>query len=729
MTPQNTTRWNPTLAALRVAALAALWGAATHADEPTAFLHWKNGDVLPGRMLDSGPHQVRWAAPQFADDLRVDRAALDSILFPKQPVSPAGTFRVATTSGDVWTADLIGSDDDALAFSSERFGRFRIRRHAIASLSRREHPDLLFDVSRLQVGYEIDRATTSGDDAGDGWRRDSSGRPMTDLAKASIFRSLELPQRFEIDLELASTESPRFVFALGRDQARALRLETRDDELVAIQDALFEPVSTIDKDQRDVRLRIAFDGVSNVLQVFDATGRQLVKLDGVRAATDAPGIFIRSRGKDLTIRRLHVYRQRNVAPAQQVDPSRPRVRFVDGSIVYGRLFVGEGDAYVLESNGTRRGVDLQLVDRIARPDVRMARATEGVELTYGDGAIVRGRLERLSADRITLRTAYAEAPLRCALEGATVLKLARPEPGGVSAGPDEGDDLLSFSSGRVRGRLTFGAVGSPLGWKPEGAVEPVRLAAREVADVERSDEHVLRVRTFDIAEFPHVLFLKSGEVIPCRVESYDEKAAAFRSPFISGRSLDTAHVRGIRFSGETQGGDGEQPVAVDRARLARALTVPRMYRDNPPRHLLVGKNGDLKRGNLLSIRGHTVRFESKLRELPLPLDRIAGVVDVSRPGDDANEAAAVAPPPEGEVRAILGAGWRLVFEPVESRDGKLLGRSMIYGELSIPTAAIRRLQFGDLDDERFEALFADWTVRPAKEPEWPEQEAHGQPVE
>ena len=42
-------------------------------------------------------------------------------------------------------------------------------------------------------------------------------------------------------------------------------------------------------------------------------------------------------------------------------------------------------------------------------------------------------------------------------------------------------------------------------------------------------------------------------------------------------------------------------------KLERALTVPRFNRDNPPNHILVANNGDLKRGKLLGINGQTIR--------------------------------------------------------------------------------------------------------------------------
>ena len=73
-------------------------------------------------------------------------------------------------------------------------------------------------------------------------------------------------------------------------------------------------------------------------------------------------------------------------------------------------------------------------------------------------------------------------------------------------------------------------------------------------------------------------------------------------------------------------------------KLERALTVPRFNRDNPPNHILVANNGDLKRGKLLGIKGQTIQFDSKLREFSVPIDRVARVVDVS---DDSGQPSTV----------------------------------------------------------------------------------------
>ena len=138
-------------------------------------------------------------------------------------------------------------------------------------------------------------------------------------------------------------------------------------------------------------------------------------------------------------------------------------------------------------------------------------------------------------------------------------------------------------------------------------------------------------------------------------------------------------------------------------KLERALTVPRFNRDNPPNHILVANNGDLKRGKLLGIDGQTIQFESKLREFSVPIDRVARVVDVSDSDgsdgtDEKMETQSSTLPlfePKSEVRVSLVDNPLMIFEPIAVKDGKLLGRSPIYGEVTVPVESIQYLHFGE----------------------------------
>ena len=257
------------------------------------------------------------------------------------------------------------------------------------------------------------------------------------------------------------------------------------------------------------------------------------------------------------------------------------------------------------------------------------------------------------------------------------------------------------------------------------------MAGTGGARLERSRSNVSTKAAFDVQKFPHVVYLKNGEVLPCLVQAYDEQTLTFHSPFVRGRSIAAEHVKGIEFSRITEklrtavsgilakmfsaGVDREK-----NEKLARALIVPRFSRENPPSHMLVAKTGDLKRGALIGIEGKTVRFESKLREMSVPLERLARVVQISRPAGETAEPGGAADAIQRMVRATLADGSMFLFEVVQSRAEQLLGRSPLYGELTLPWAQVKRLNFADFEVNQRQFAFQDWVVQPAQEPEFGE---------
>ncbi len=703
----------------------ASWVAVAPEDDAWRLV-WRNGDAFPGTLLESEPGQVRWASPHFARPLVVDMAALDSIMFPDQPVEPAEAYRVAIVSGDVLVADLAGVDGEGFLLSSRRHGEVRVARDMVQGLFLQRHPNLLFDGSQLG-GWSRAPVYATGDTPGRGrlsafkWRPDAEGHPYTDKAQAEITHALDWPERFEIALEFASSERPGFVLALGRSVDRALRMETWADDLVIAQGRQFEQVLTVEEGQQEVRLRLAFDARAGVATVHDSTGLLLAELADVRPLEQNAGLIVRSRGRDLTVRQLRAYRQTGEGPGGRVDWARPRVHTIDGQAFYGRLFGDDGGAYVLAGDGTRRDVDLGEIDRVVRPDIELSAVVGPAEVTYPEGSVVRGRVEGLNGDRVALRTAFADEAVDCVLAGASRLRFG---PAGETAEAAEVyEDGLFHSSGSLGGRISFdGKDGQLVRWQVAGGVSPVPVALAGGARIQRGSRTVSTAAAYDREAYPDVLRLKSREVIRSKLESADEEQVQFRSPFVETRNVDTRHVKAIEFSpgpisGNTSSG-AYLGLQGSREALNRALTVPRFLRDDPPTHVLMAKTGDLLRGRLLGIGEQTVRFESKLRSMNIPISRVARVVDVRRPDDDAASAAAPADAADtgGTIRVTLADGSSLVFAPLESDDGKLSGRSPIYGVAVAPVNSIDRVRSGGDGPKEFPSVFDEWVVRPGREP-------------
>ena len=573
--------------------MALLFPAAGFPNPNEIALRWKNGDVLPGQLLESGEGKIRWSSPYFLDALVLDVNVLDAVAFRKLDAAPVAaegrvlateTFRVSTLSGDVWIADLIGSDDDTFLFSSKRHGQFRVKRSAVYMLERRERPYFLFDGSELK-NWKLPQPKREAVDPAlpfdfvrrSDWFADPEGHPKTWIDKAEIFHAFNWPEHFEIELELASdTHPPIFSFALGEDLYQALRLEIWKDELVAVQGVLFKSILAMQPEQRSVRLRLTYNEATSVLRVFDATGNLLLELKGVKPTVKDSGIYIQNRGEDLTVRNVKVYRQLKVSAAQRINLSKPHVYMTNGEKIQGRLFVQGDGAYVLDTHGTRQDIDLHALNHIIQPGIPSARLDQAVTLKYPDKIVLHGKLMQVKSDRVILQTNFADEPVTCSLSDASLLQFA--------AKPDideaqKNKDRLFYALGNLRGRVVFGGGQgtSAVQWESVGALKAVRLANNRAYHIERNNKSAIvgtgspagtrLPRSYSTAQFRHTLHLKSGEIFPGQVASYDGKSVSFQSPFISAQHLDSVDIKALEFSGRTHAPSieierGAQPTSI-----------------------------------------------------------------------------------------------------------------------------------------------------------------------
>ena len=520
------------------------------------LLRWKNGDSLAGKLLASqssankqiegNSGKIRWQSPYFSDALEIDKTVLDSIVFSKEIESQQGTFLIATVSGDVWTADIVDSDENTYLFFNKRFNKFRVNRSSIYSLESREHSNLLFDGSQL----------TSWGESQTGWYADQVGHPQTDKGKANIFHGITWPERFEISLELGSTSRPPgFVFSLGKNLYEALRLETWVNELVVVQGTIFEPIMTIEPDRRSFSLRLAYDQTTGMLKIFDINGNPLLELNNVSPTVNTTGIYIYNRGQDLTVRRLRVYRQHSKFRDQKVDFSKQRIHMMNGEVFHGKLFVDssqQGQGYVVDIDGGRSVISLEQIDRVVQPGMVLSTTEDVSTLSYVDGGVVQGEILDLTSTGVVLKTNYADEPITCSLDGASILRFnstAKTEK------PAEDYDRMFFPDGSLQGKIIFGSKDEfSIAWKPTGVSAPVRFADERSPRIERHSKRVSRLQPYDVTLYPHLLHLKNGEVIPCNVLSYDKVNINFRSPFISATRIASTYMKALEFSlRKTQG--------------------------------------------------------------------------------------------------------------------------------------------------------------------------------
>ena len=126
----------------------------------------------------------------------------------------------------------------------------------------------------------------------------------------------------------------------------------------------------------------------------------------------------------------------------------------------------------------------------------------------------------------------------------------------------------------------------------------------------------------------------------------------------------------------------------DRVQL---LTVPRSRRHNPPRQILVAKNDDLLRGELVALDPQTALFRSRLEEIAVPRDRLSGIVWL-----EFAEQSEHGPMPRGNVQVTFTNGAVLRVSPENVVGRELLGRHGVLGTCRLSLEDVNEMRMGEL---------------------------------
>lgn len=182
--------------------------------------------------------------------------------------------------------------------------------------------------------------------------------------------------------------------------------------------------------------------------------------------------------------------------------------------------------------------------------------------------------------------------------------------------------------------------------------------------------------------------------------------------------------------------DRQEATLVSTEQRELLLTIPRLRKNNPPQHILRATNGDLLRGELVSLDRESLQFRAKEDVLRFPRKVAEGLIwlhfrpaqtaaetsrsDVAQAADpaDSEPADGMIPDPTTGLRVqVLFAGdRRLTFDLIGWREDQLVGQSAALGQCSIPMEQIEELRFGSFAHQALDVPYADWVARMAPEP-------------
>lgn len=187
---------------------------------------------------------------------------------------------------------------------------------------------------------------------------------------------------------------------------------------------------------------------------------------------------------------------------------------------------------------------------------------------------------------------------------------------------------------------------------------------------------------------------------------------------------------------------------VDPSRRELLLTIPRLKKNTPPKHILCATNADMLRGELVSMDHDFVIFRSNNEDMRFPRSLVASVVwlhaekltrtvaKINEPDDSSNESInsekmetvskKLILENRQRVQVLMQGNRRMTTSLKTWKGDRLSGESKTLGQCHIPFDQIYELRFGSYAKGATDVPYADWTASLAPEPKM-ETGADGEP--
>ena len=169
-------------------------------------------------------------------------------------------------------------------------------------------------------------------------------------------------------------------------------------------------------------------------------------------------------------------------------------------------------------------------------------------------------------------------------------------------------------------------------------------------------------------------------------------------------------------------GSGSSPTFVDPEKKDLLLTVPRLRKDNPPKHILCARNSDLLRGELTAMDTERILFQSRLDNFTFDRSVVSSIVwlhaktpkqiEKEKEAEEkakAEKANQTDSEPDAQiVQILMKGGQRLTVNAKLWGDKTFDGISNTLGKCSIPIEDIKELRMGKFATEATDVAYADW---------------------
>lgn len=233
--------------------------------------------------------------------------------------------------------------------------------------------------------------------------------------------------------------------------------------------------------------------------------------------------------------------------------------------------------------------------------------------------------------------------------------------------------------------------------------------------LKRADE----VKTPKVKRDAHVVHVRTGDVISCRVDRIDSTGVYLSTIDSKDGFVSHEEIKAIEYV------TNAPPPDLETAKRERLLTIPRLQKSAPPTHILCSHNGDFLRCRLIAADADSIRAEVQLTEIKLPRDRVAQIIWLHPKerleSDTDNEVGAETQDKtsiyDGLAQVVLRDGKRVTFAPTLSTTTHISGESAIIGPCSFPLDSVDQLIIGDqILTEVTDIAYNRWKLQSAIEP-------------
>ena len=507
-------------------------------------LAWKNGEELAGRLLGSTKTHLTWQSPDFRTPFEIDLRWLARVSFPVEETERSNDRAIVSfTNGDWISAELLAIDDRFLHVRTNAAGDLKIARQRIRDVQvNRDRHLSNFLGSVAEQSWRVHH----GANLREAWKKTPTGGLSTTSLNASIYRPLELPDHALLFVKLRWNDSARFVVSFfepngANTSHHPFPIENFRGKVWAFANGKRYPIPT---KNGEVLIQLAWNRISGQVLVLGEKGfAPIAKIK--KKSTERTGIYIRNKGKDLTVDSIRILRWNGDSPDMLTFES-DWLQSHDGTFVRGRLKEIRADEFILETDDQQTKVNRSDIATIffQSSDSDDEQDQRNVQVIHDDGSSIGGVLHQIDESKIVVNTGYSEEPTSFDRRQIRSINIAFSDPGDER----KTDAKLKLLQGDLSGSLErkHGQPGK-IYWKLPGSANSSELTTLDSRiSFEREGSKPID-KTMD------VMFLRNHDIVLCKVNEINESHIEFATESGIGQ-LEHHKVNAIEFNSNVAAG-------------------------------------------------------------------------------------------------------------------------------------------------------------------------------